>query len=112
MTEYVFDDNGKGRTFTVTTKRITSSPIKHKRIAKFVNGKFKTDNPKIFLKLKKAFPYTITPEKERVMTYNDMHRNMLVKEAAERGIKGMITKKKTEIIEALQADDAKKAVKK
>lgn len=111
MTEYVFNDGGKGKTFTVTTKRITPSPIKNKRIAKFVDGKFKTSNPKVFLKLKKKFPYTITPEKERVLTYNDMHRNMLVKEAAERGIGNMITKKKTQIIEALQADDAKKAVK-
>lgn len=107
MKTYVFKSKGK-KNFTVNERLSPRLPAltKFRRIAKFVDGEFRTKDKKIFLKLKKKFPYRVEYD-SKVENYNAIHRSRLVKMAAERGIPDVITKKKKWLVKALEAQDAK-----
>lgn len=105
MKTYIFNvDEPKDRTVNACnpfTKRV-------KRIAKFTGGEFRTQNPDLFLKMRKKFPnYKIEYDKPKD-NYNLLHKNRLVSMAAKRGIAGAITKKKDELVRILERDDARK----
>ncbi len=111
MTEYVFNDGGKGRSFTVVTKELPNRPQALKRIARFENGKFTTKNPRLFQKLKKDFPYEINYDKPQ-KDYRNYHRNDLLTLAAKRGLgKEARRKNKEDIIRILEDNDAKEGEK-
>jgi len=81
---------------------------KMQKIAQFdENKEFRTDNPKLFLILRKRFPYKIIGGKD----YGKMLYNDLVTLAAKRGIKS-ITRKKDWIIKRLEEVDARDNVNK
>jgi len=111
MTTYIFNDKGRGRTFTVVETIPWKEFNNRKRIGRFEKGKLTTTDPKVFLKLHKKFDYTIKYDKPK-MDYKIYHRNDLVSEAAKRGMKDVLTRPKVEIIKMLEIDDAKKVVKK
>lgn len=105
MKTYIFDiDEPKNRTVNARnpfTKRI-------KRIAHFKDGEFRTNNPNIFLKMRKKFPNYRIEYDEPKQNYNLIQRNNLITMASQRGYKDVLTMKKKDIVSLLEKDDAQK----
>ena len=99
MPTYVFT----ARLPNLVVKKYNYIVKKMKSIARFgEDRKFKTDNPKLFLTLRKKFPYIVIGG----VDYEKMLYNDLVTLAAKRGIKS-ITHKKGWIVKRLIENDAR-----